>query len=73
MKYAFINNDNVCTGEGDYDPPLVPQPAYAIIIGDDESRLGYAYQAGEWVAVPDTRPAVVVTATAVDEAHADRA
>lgn len=72
-KYAFIDTSGECNGEATYSPPLDPKPAHAIVIADDESRIGFKYEDGVWTALNNTQAAVVVAAVSVDEAYADRA
>jgi hypothetical protein len=63
QKYAFLNTAGVCDGEGVYSPALTPQPANAILLEPDESRLGQKWTGKKWVAVApqaDQRPAIVV-------------
>lgn len=75
QKYAFINTGGICDVEGVYSPALTPQPANAVLLEANESRLGQKWTGSKWtpvVAQADQRPAIVVeniTADAGSNSH----
>lgn len=74
-KYAFLNTAGVCDMEGVYGLPLTPLPGNAILLRDEESRLGQKWTGSKWAPVvvqADQRPSIVVeniTADAGSNVH----